>query len=115
MKGNDFQRARRAATTLALGRRRSRLHFFIIRFASLPVAPVALRSRVIYQTAFAQRRSVLEIDAGGQASAEVRELFGHLWRTLRDEAPARVRSANDDLGRPWIATRPGLTLTQPTA
>ncbi|HEY8571511.1 ParA family protein [Phenylobacterium sp.] len=89
--------------------------FEALRFAGLPVAPVALRSRVIYQSAFAHRRSVLEMDEGGSASAEVRELFALLWRTVNGEATARVKSANDDLKKPWMAAGPGLTLTQPTA
>ena len=87
--------------------------FEALRFAGLPVAPVALRSRVAYQTAFAQMRSVLELDGQQAAAAEVRALFIHVWRRLRGEAPAPVRSANDDLGRAWAA-RPGLTLA-PTA
>lgn len=72
--------------------------FEALRFASLPVAPVALRSRVVYQTAFAQARSVLEIDGGGAAAREVRDLFGHVWRQLNREVRAPLRSANDDLG-----------------
>jgi chromosome partitioning protein len=44
--------------------------FEALRFAGLPVTPMALRSRLIYQTAFAQGRSVLEIDRTGAASAE---------------------------------------------
>lgn len=70
-----------------------------LRFAGLPVAPVALRARVSYQTAFAQMRSVLELEGGDAAGAEVRALFGEVWRRLRGEAPAPVRTANDDLGR----------------
>lgn len=73
--------------------------FEALRFASLPVAPVPLRSRVIYQTAFAQARSVLEMDPGGSAADEVRELFTHVWRQLKGVAPPALRSANDDLGR----------------
>lgn len=86
-----------------------------LRFAGLPVAPVVLRSRLIYQSAFAQARSVLEIDAEGAASAEIRELFGHVWRRLSGDRSARVKSANDDLGRPWMAAaaKPGLTLHPP--
>lgn len=86
-----------------------------LRFAGLPVTPAVLRSRLIYQTAFAQRRSVLEIDAEGAASAEVRALFGELWRRLRGEMPQPVKSANDDLGRPWMAAaKPGIHF-RPTA
>jgi chromosome partitioning protein len=84
--------------------------FEALRFAGLPVAPIALRSRVGYQTAFAQMRSVLELDGQDSAAAEVRALFGEIWRRLRGEAPAPVRSANDDLGRGWTARAAGLTL-----
>jgi chromosome partitioning protein len=90
--------------------------FEALRFAGLPVAPVALRSRLIYQTAFAQARSVLEIDAEGAASGEVRALFGQLWRRLNGERPAPVKTANDDLGRPWMAAaKPGIHFVSPTA
>ena len=89
--------------------------FDALRFAGLPVLPVALRARVIYQTAFAQMRSVLEIDADGAASAEVRELVTHVWRRLKGEGRAPMRTANDDLARPFAAARPGLTFVSPTA
>jgi chromosome partitioning protein len=74
--------------------------FEALRFAGLPVTPVALRSRLIYQTALAQGRSVLEIDRAGAASAEVRDLFSHVWRTITGETRTPVRTANDDLKRP---------------
>lgn len=79
--------------------------FEALRFASLPVAPTPVRARMVYQTAFAQGRSVLEIDADGAAAEEVRGLFGHVWRRLHGERPAAVASANDDLRR---AARLGL-------
>ena len=85
--------------------------FEALRFAGLPVVPVVLRSRVAYQTAFAQMRSVLELEGQLAASSEVRGLFAEVWRRLQGEAPAPVRTANDDLGRAW---KPGLTLA-PTA
>jgi len=71
-----------------------------LRFAGLPVTPIALRSRLIYQTAFAHARSVLEIDRDGAASAEVRELFAEVWRRLGGEIRGPLRTANDDLRRP---------------
>ena len=71
-----------------------------LRFAGLPVTPIALRSRLIYQTAFAHARSVLEIDGNGPASSEVRELFAEVWRRLGGEVRAPLRTANDDLRRP---------------
>lgn len=87
-----------------------------LRFAGLPVTATALRSRVVYQTAFAQRRSVLETEGADQASEEVRALFTEVWKRLSGERPAPVRTANDDLGRPWMAARPaGLTFVQPPA
>jgi chromosome partitioning protein len=73
--------------------------FEALRFAGLPVTPVALRSRVIYQTAFAQGRSVLEIDQDGAASAEVRELFKQVWARITGQARAPLHTANDDLRR----------------
>lgn len=81
--------------------------FEALRFASLPVAPVALRSRVIYQTAFAQARSVLEMEPTGPAAAEVRELFGQLWSQLCGAPGVRVQIANDDTSGPQSpAARP---------
>ena len=74
--------------------------FEALRFAGLPVTPTALRSRLVYQTAFAQGRSVLEIDRDGAASAEVRELFLHLWKSLTGDMRTPLRTANDDLRRP---------------
>jgi chromosome partitioning protein len=93
--------------------------FEALRFAGLPVTPTALRSRLIYQSAFAQGRSVLEIDQEGAASAEVRELFMHVWKAMTGQARAPLRTANDDLRRldarpaqPASAARiSGLTLT----
>ncbi len=84
--------------------------FEALRFAGLPVSPVAMRSRMIYQTAFAQMRSVLEMDPQGAASEEVLALFGDVWRRLRGEPLPRVRSANDDLGGP--AREGGLSLVR---
>lgn len=88
--------------------------FEALRFASLPVSPCALRARMIYQTAFAQLRSVLEMEPDGAASAEVRELFAHVWRALNGAPRAPLRTANDDLGRSDAGeTRPRLTLAAP--
>ena len=74
--------------------------FEALRFAGLPVTPIALRSRLIYQTAFAQGRSVLEIDGDGAASGEVRDLFRHVWKVMTGEGRAPLRTANDDFGTP---------------
>lgn len=73
--------------------------FEALRFASLPVAPIALRSRIVYQTAAAQARSVLEMENGAAAAREIRDLFTHVWRHMNGEASAPMRTANDDLGR----------------
>ncbi|MCR5879217.1 ParA family protein [Phenylobacterium sp. J367] len=90
--------------------------FEALRFAGLPVAGAALRSRLVYQTAFAQQRSVLEIDGEGPASAEVKALFAEVWKRINGEKPAPVRTANDDLARPWMIPRaPGVTFVQPPA
>lgn len=70
-----------------------------LRFAGLPTAAVALRSRVAYQTAFAQMRAVTELDAEGAAALEVRALFGEVWKLMHREPAAPVRTANDDLSR----------------
>jgi chromosome partitioning protein len=70
-----------------------------LRFVGLPVAPTALRSRMLYQTAFAKMRSVLEIDTEGAASDEVRALFTHVWRAINGQRGAAPTTANDDLGR----------------
>jgi chromosome partitioning protein len=84
--------------------------FEALRFANLPVAPTAVRARMVYQTAFAQGCAVLEIDPSGSAAQEMRALFGHVWRRLNGERPAAMTSANDDLSR----ARRGLILA-PTA
>lgn len=73
--------------------------FEALKFANLPVAATALRARLVYQTAFAEGRSVLEIDRGGPAAFEVRDLFGQVWRRMNGEAAAPMANANDDLGR----------------
>jgi chromosome partitioning protein len=80
--------------------------FQALRFANLPVAATAIRARMVYQTAFAHARSVLEMEAEGAASQEIRALFGEVWRQLNGKAPAAARSANDDLGR-GLRTAPG--------
>lgn len=73
--------------------------FEALRFANLAVAPTAMRARMVYQTAFAQARSVLEIEPAGPAAQEVRILFGQVWRRLHGEPLAPVATANDDLLR----------------
>ena len=80
--------------------------FEALRFANLPVAPTAMRARMVYQTAFAHGRSVLEMDAEGLAARETRELFSHVWRRLNGERPAAMTSANDDLRRVGLRLSP---------
>jgi chromosome partitioning protein len=77
--------------------------FEALRFAKLPVAPSALRARMVYQTAFGQGRSVMETEPDGAAAREVRALFGQVWRRLCGEPLIAPASAND--GR-WAVTRP---------
>lgn len=71
--------------------------FDALRFAGLPVAPTALRSRVVYQTAFDHGRSVLEVEGADQAAEEVRALFGHVWARLLALTAPPVKTANDDI------------------
>ncbi len=72
-----------------------------LRFVSLTVSPIALRSRMIYQTAFAYGRSVQEIDPEGAAATEVQALCEDIWRRLGGEVRRPpLRTANDDLRRP---------------
>jgi chromosome partitioning protein len=61
---------------------------------------------MVYQTAFAQGRSVLEIDAGGPAAQEVRTLFGQVWRRLNGDRSTAPASANDDLHRATVGMAP---------
>lgn len=71
--------------------------FDALRFAGLPVALTPLRARVVYQTAFDQGRSVMEIEGADQAAQEVRDLFDHAWRKLNQAPAVSVKTANDDL------------------
>ena len=71
--------------------------FDALRFAGLPTAPIALRSRLAYQTFLPQMNSVVE---DGVASDEVRRLFAHVWRMLRDESRRPARMVHDDFLQP---------------
>ena len=77
--------------------------FEALRFAGLPVTPIALRSRMVYQTAFAQAPLGAGDRPDGAAATEVRQLFEEVWRRLSGAPRAAWRTANDDLRRP---TRP---------
>ena len=48
----------------------------------LPLAPVALRSRSVYQTAFAQGLSPQETEPDGRAAAELKSLWAHVSERL---------------------------------
>jgi chromosome partitioning protein len=48
----------------------------------LPLAPVALRSRGVYQTAFAQGLSPQETEPDGRAAAELKALWAHVSERL---------------------------------
>ncbi len=54
----------------------------------VPIAPVALRSRVIYQSAFALGRSPQEIEPSGLAAAELARLWTYVAERLGFSDPA---------------------------
>lgn len=49
-----------------------------LRFCGMPIAPVGMRARAIYQQAIARGRSVGEWDAVSPASQEIERLWGHV-------------------------------------
>ena len=53
-----------------------------LRFCGLPIAPVGLRSRAIYQQSIAHGRSVREWDPLNPASQEIERLWGHVAAQL---------------------------------
>ena len=53
-----------------------------LRFCGLPVAPVGLRSRAIYQQSIAHGRSVGEWDPVSPAAQEISRLWDHLAAQL---------------------------------
>jgi chromosome partitioning protein len=64
-----------------------------LRFCGLPVAPVGLRSRAIYQQSVAHGRSVGEWDPTSPASQEVDRLWTHVAALLAlDDASRNVRA-----------------------
>jgi chromosome partitioning protein len=60
-----------------------------LRFCGLPIAPVGLRARTIYQQSIARGRSVGEWDADSSAAQEIERLWAHVAALL----------ALDDQGR----------------
>ncbi len=71
--------------------------FDALRFAGLETAPIALRSRMAYQNAFTSRTGVCEADGKDSASLEIKALFRHVWRALKAQGEAPIRTANDDI------------------
>ena len=53
-----------------------------LRFCGLPIAPVGLRARAIYQQSVAHGRSVCEWDPANPASQEIERLWGHVASQL---------------------------------
>lgn len=49
-----------------------------LRFCGLPVAPIGLRSRVVYQQSIAHGRSVSEWDPASSGSQEIERLWSHV-------------------------------------
>jgi chromosome partitioning protein len=53
-----------------------------LRFCGLPIAPVGMRARAIYQQAIARGRSVGEWDAASPAAQEIDRLWTHMAALL---------------------------------
>jgi chromosome partitioning protein len=53
-----------------------------LRFCGLPIAPVGLRSRAVYQQAIARGLSVGEWDAQAPAAQEIERLWSHVAALL---------------------------------
>lgn len=59
--------------------------FEALRYAGLPVAPVALRSRAAYQSALSQGRSMAEYGLDDKAASELDRLFTYVLAQLDEE------------------------------
>ncbi len=59
-----------------------------LRLMQLPVVPIVLRARAVYQTSLASGRSVEELDAGNPAADEVAGLWGYVERFAFGRATA---------------------------
>lgn len=68
--------------------------FEAIRVAGLTGAQTAIRARIAYQNAFAQLRSVIELDGALAAKSEIRTLFAEVWQALGGHRA--LSFANDD-------------------
>lgn len=69
-----------------------------LRFCGLPLSPVGLRSRSVFQQAIAQGQSVVELEPDGAAAHDMTRLWTHLkatWRLgeTRQEQPALAARA----------------------
>lgn len=73
--------------------------FAAMRHENLPVASIALRQRVAYQTALSKSRSVLEIEGSDAAACDVRALFCEIWLRLTDVDVKALDAASETLGR----------------
>ncbi|MEI7933107.1 MAG: AAA family ATPase, partial [Alphaproteobacteria bacterium] len=62
--------------------------FEALRYAGLPVAPVALRSRAAYQTALPRGRSMAEYGLDDKAASELEHLFAYVLAQLDEETRA---------------------------
>ena len=60
-----------------------------LRFCGLPIAPVGMRARAIYQQAIARGRSVGEWDAASPAAQEIDRLWTHVAALLALDAHGR--------------------------
>ncbi len=59
-----------------------------LRMMQLPVAPMVLRSRAVYQTSLATGRSVEEVEAGNPAADEIAGLWAYIERFAFGQASA---------------------------
>jgi chromosome partitioning protein len=64
-----------------------------LRFCGLPIAPVGMRARTIYQQAIARGRSVGEWDAASPAAQEIDRLWTHVAALLALDASGRSARA----------------------
>lgn len=65
-----------------------------LRFCGLPVAPVGLRARTVYQQSIARGRSVGEWDAASPAAQEIERLWSHVAGLLALDGRGRDARAS---------------------
>ena len=85
-----FNAAPHSATTL-LDDARS-----IVKSAGLPTAPVVLRERGAYRSAWPRGKAVVETDPRGKAASEIAELKDWVYEQLQMCTPARVQIHVED-------------------